>query len=1186
MYLKAIEIAGFKSFAQKINFQFEKGITGIVGPNGSGKSNVADAVRWVLGEQSAKQLRSQNMQDVIFAGTQNRKPLGYAYVFITFGNEDHALAIDYDEVTIGRRVYKSGESEYLLNGASCRLKDVQELFFDTGIGKEGYSIIGQGQIDKILSSKPEDRRELFDEAAGIVKFKKRKAVAIRKLEKEEQNFNRVHDILNELERQSVPLLKQSQTAKKYLDYYEQLKKCEINQFLVDSAEVSKSVLKLSEAKKLLEDQLLDLQEKSESQKEIQEQLRQKQKQVQERLQNLQQLLLETNTSLQRTNSNIAVSKEQIRSQRNSEELTKNRVSQLLEACSELENELVDLDTQKEGLSDKEKGYQLEVDKWQSKNTVSLEALEQLRQEGSRLKENQLQYLEQKSNLLVNRQKADTLLEQNRLRFTKVQSDFLKVISNRQDLEKKEQALGIEYTSLQEDCKQNEQKLKEYRITFDKQKETQAQYEKNRSHLQKEYQELSVRLDTLESMAERYEGYGNSVRVLMNEKHRFPGMEGVVADLIQVEKHYETAIETALGGAIQNIVTDTEYTAKDCIEFLKQKRAGRATFLPISTIHPMNGFDKKEALGEEGVIAVASELVHTASKYQDIIYFLLNKIVVVDTIDHALKLAKKYHYRFRIVTLEGEQINVGGSLSGGVYKRNANLLGRNRKLEDLNEKKKECKENIKSLEVDLQELAKKKEKMTMLYNEAKQTRGTLKETVSTLYLKKKENQLALSTIKEQERDFRLEMEELEEDKLRYESNGKEANEELVKIEKQLVKIQTDLEEYEEKSQVLLKDNEEVLEQIRLLQTEQAKISQKYEFLETEKLRIKNEISGNYEEICHLEKGLNDAFEMIEQKKKEISANEQELISLEEKIQKFNNQIQAVSKERDDIDSKLNKEILDREKISGDLSAADKEVYRISQQIENLEDKKEKQIEYLWSTYEITPSETKNYQDESLLKNTSEIKKKVYNLKEEIKNLGNVNVNAIEEYKELSTRLDFMRGQYDDLSKAKEQLQELIQDLDLGMRKQFSEKFKEIRKEFDIVFKQLFGGGQASLDLVNSSDNTILDAGIQIIAQPPGKKLQNMMQLSGGEKALTAISLLFAIQKLKPSPFCLLDEIEAALDDANIDRFADYLNQLKEDVQFIVITHRKGTMMIADRLYGITMQEKGISSLVSVDLINAS
>ena len=375
MYLKAIEIAGFKSFAQKINFQFEKGITGIVGPNGSGKSNVADAVRWVLGEQSAKQLRSQNMQDVIFAGTQNRKPLGYAYVFITFGNEDHALAIDYDEVTIGRRVYKSGESEYLLNGASCRLKDVQELFFDTGIGKEGYSIIGQGQIDKILSSKPEDRRELFDEAAGIVKFKKRKAVAIRKLEKEEQNFNRVHDILNELERQSVPLLKQSQTAKKYLDYYEQLKKCEINQFLVDSAEVSKSVLKLSEAKKLLEDQLLDLQEKSESQKEIQEQLRQKQKQVQERLQNLQQLLLETNTSLQRTNSNIAVSKEQIRSQRNSEELTKNRVSQLLEACSELENELVDLDTQKEGLSDKEKGYQLEVDKWQSKNTVSLEALE-------------------------------------------------------------------------------------------------------------------------------------------------------------------------------------------------------------------------------------------------------------------------------------------------------------------------------------------------------------------------------------------------------------------------------------------------------------------------------------------------------------------------------------------------------------------------------------------------------------------------------------------------------------------------------------------------------------------------------------------------------------------------------------------------------------------------------------------
>ena len=944
MYLKNIEVQGFKSFAQKINFEFHNGITGIVGPNGSGKSNVGDAVRWVLGEQSAKQLRGGNMQDVIFSGTELRKPLSFASVAITLDNSDHKLPVDFEEVTVTRRLYRSGESEYRINGSSCRLKDINEMFYDTGIGKEGYSIIGQGQIDKILSGKPEERRELFDEAAGIVKFKRRKNTTLKKLEEEQQNLVRVTDILSELTKQLEPLERQSETAKIYLAKRENLKELDVNMFLLEYEHTGKLLKELEEKTRIAEGQLKEAQDAHSRTRDEYERLEKSLEELNEHMDALREASRDRAIRRQQLEGEINVLHEQILAGEQNDSHYRSRLSTIQEDTKKKTADKEALDEQKADLQSglKETSQKLKEEQDKLENIQSnIEECTQAVEDG---KNEIIEILNSRANTKGKAQRFDAMMEQLDIRKAGISQRILSLKTQEEEQQSAINEAKAEYDAITEAIAATNQEgsrlTKEIREIQESMKQQSTQLEAG----QTAYHREASRLESLRNITERYDGYGNSIRRVMEQKDQVPGIRGVVADIIHVEKNYEIAIETALGGSIQNIVTDNEQTAKQMIEFLKKNRYGRATFLPLNSISARGDFNQRGALNEPGAIGLASGLVTADREYAGLIGYLLGRVLVVDNIDHAIAIARKYRHSIRMVTLEGESLSPGGSMTGGAFKNNSNLLGRRREIEELEKKVKELAAQYNAI------------RQSLVENRTK--RNEMRDTVASLQQKLREQSIQQNT------------------------------------------------------------------------------------------------------------------------------------------------------------ARMN--------------------------IEQLEKKAE-----------------------------------------EIRALGSVNVNAIEDYRELLERHTFLNGQYNDLLEAEKTLEQIIKELDEGMRKQFSEKFGEIQKEFDKAFKELFGGGRGTLELAEDED--ILEAGIRIISQPPGKKLQNMMQLSGGEKALTAIALLFAIQNLKPSPFCLLDEIEAALDDSNVGRFAGYLQKLTKNTQFIIITHRRGTMNAADRLYGITMQEKGVSTLVSVDLV---
>ena len=1181
MYLKAIEVQGFKSFAHKIVFQFQSGITGIVGPNGSGKSNVADAVRWVLGEQSAKQLRSSNMQDVIFSGTENRKPQGFAHVAITFDNSDHTLQIEYDEVTVSRRVYRSGESEYRINSSICRLKDIQELFYDTGIGKEGYSIIGQGQIDKILNGKPEERRELFDEAAGIVKFKKRKAIAVKKLESEKQNLLRVNDILNELEKQVGPLEKQAEKARQYLKYKEQLKVLDVNMFLLDGASLKEKLTKVEEDTFIVEGDLLAARQEATRMKERYDALTEKTEELDREIGEKRLLYNELSVAKENQEGRIGILKEQINTDRMNDEHIKRRIAAIEEETKGREAEAEEYAGKRAELKDKLDELMLNRERTRQEASQAEEMIRDLEQTIAAGKEQMIRVLNDKASLAAGKQRYATMLEQSMTRKSEISARLLRTKTE----EESQAGILNSYRQEKQEIKDSIRKLEE------EQKEAAAVCEQAGGKVreltrllnekQQEYHTLHTKLESLRNLAERYEGYGNSIRRVMEAKKSMPGIIGVVADLIHVEKTYETAIETALGASIQNVVTDSEQTAKHCIEFLKKNKFGRATFLPLSAVKNRGEFGWKQVLKEPGVLGLASELVTADVEYDGLIKYLLGRIVVADTIDHAMVLARKNGYAFRIVTLEGELFNAGGSMTGGAYKNSSNLLGRKRELEELEASMKKAlaqyermQENLKNEEHALASARSHQESLAGAKQEAR-----LKLQAASM----NEGQAAdkLSEIREGSRDLLLENKQLEEQI----GQIRESQEKLNEEEKSLKRRNQGYEDEIAESSGLLAEQkavqDRIAESLSKIQIELSGLSQQDSFLQENILRIQKEVLKLAAEKNDLKQGILNTGTNIEQKESEIAQiraqieeNAGRMGVLEEEIR-----VRIAGKEGYQAEQK---EFFDkREELTRRTADLDKESFRLSQQKEKIEDQMERYVEYLWTEYELTPSEAASMRDESC-QSIPELKKSVNEQKILIKNLGNVNVNAIEDYKEISERYEFMRTQHGDLVDAADNLSQIIEELDEGMRRQFEEKFREIKQEFDRVFKELFGGGRAALELVEEEEKDILEAGIAIIAQPPGKKLQNMMQLSGGEKALTAISLLFAIQNLKPSPFCLLDEIEAALDDSNVGRFANYLNKLKSNTQFIVITHRRGTMLIADQLYGITMQEKGVSSLVSVDL----
>ena len=1180
MYLKNIEVQGFKSFAQKINFEFHNGITGIVGPNGSGKSNVGDAVRWVLGEQSAKQLRGGNMQDVIFSGTETRKPLSFASVAITLDNSDHKLPVEFNEVTVTRRLYRSGESEYLINGSACRLKDINEMFYDTGIGKEGYSIIGQGQIDKILSGKPEDRRELFDEAAGIVKYKRRKNTTIKKLEDEQQNLVRVTDILSELTKQLGPLERQSETARIYLAKRDSLRELDVNMFLLESQQTEKDLLVLREKNETASAQLEDTNREYQHTKVEYDRLEQELEELNRQMDELREKTQQNALQKQQLEGQINVLNEQIQAGLQSDTHFKNRLEIVEEDLKQRQQARSEVEEEKGSLHTIVKEAQKRLTDQEDRLHTVQEQISQCESAVEDGKNEIIEILNSRATTKGKAQRFDTLMEQVGIRKAEVNQHILHLKSEEAQQKTIRAKAQSEYDQITEEIHQIDQKSRQmdqqvHSLSEDLKKQT-TQLEIS----QTAYHREASRLESLRNITERYDGYGNSIRRVMEQKDRVSGIRGVVADLIQVNKEYEIAIETALGGSIQNIVTDNEQTAKRMIEYLKKNRFGRATFLPLNSINTRGEFSQKDALKEAGVIGLASDLVTTEKEYTGLTRYLLGRVLVVDQIDHAIVIAKKYHHSLRMVTIEGESLSPGGSMTGGAFKNNSNLLGRRREIEELEGKVAAQKEEVSRLAASMEENRHNR-------NQLREQISQLQEQLRSKYVAQNTAKMNLVQLNDKEQEIRDGYERIRLDQEQIRRQISEIKQDHDKIDEELKASRQDekeLETYIETRQKELEEwkNEESSVQRKLedLRLEASTTQQKESFASENLSRLISEIQGLVQEKQTILETLKQGNQEMENKRRSVEELKEAVSGFGGQEEADRQQLENWQKEKDLKNTSHKAFFEKRDHLSGQISLLDKECFRLKSQMEKLEESREAQISYMWEEYEITPNNALQYRKEEYT-DLKEMKKQITQLKDEIRKLGSVNVNAIEDYKNLQERHAFLSGQYEDLKKAEAQLENIIRELDEGMRQQFSEKFRDIQREFDKAFKELFGGGKGTLELEEDVD--ILEAGIKIISQPPGKKLQNMMQLSGGEKALTAIALLFAIQNLKPSPFCLLDEIEAALDDSNVGRFAGYLQKLTKNTQFIIITHRRGTMNAADRLYGITMQEKGVSTLVSVDLV---
>ncbi len=1181
MYLKSIEIQGFKSFANKTRFEFQNGITGIVGPNGSGKSNVADAVRWVLGEQRVKQLRGSSMQDVIFAGTQARRPLGFAYVAITLDNSDGALPIDYREVTVARRIYRSGESEYLLNGTVCRLRDVNELFYDTGIGKEGYSIIGQGQIDRILSDKPQDRRALFDEAAGIVKYKHRKDQTLKKLESERDNLTRLTDIVGELEKQIPSLEKQQEKARIYLRHRDALKRLDINAFLIENEKNTRQLEELKAQETTAAQDLAEAKARSESLRTRIESLQERRSALEERIEAVRNRITDASIVRGRIEGDIKVFEEQIRA-------SEQRIRRLADQEEILRRDLQDRAAQEKDLAEKIRAAEASSETIGKDFEKALQAHEASQKEAAllrdRIEEKRsgiLEEMEHRATVRSRLASLRTLQEQETARLREVEKELTEVSGEQTQTDDTISSLrgafreiAEEIRALQEGQKQIEQEIAAHKTSLGD-----ADAQLRRAQLS--YHQEKSRLDAITNLAERYEGYGGSVRRVMQEKSREPGIIGSVAELLTTDKQYETAIEVALGGSIQNIVTRDEKTARRLIEILKRERAGRATFLPLSGIRGSSGLRDTGVLREPGVIGTADTLVRASQGCEDVAKNLLGRTVIVDTFDHAVAASRGSGRGVRMVTLEGELFAPGGAISGGTFRNASNLLGRRREMEELAASTEKFRREVERQEQAIEDTKESRNVLRRKLDENKRTlqekfisQNTLRVRIQQEEEKRRQAQGSAETLRQELRALQertgqaaADLEAAEKDLHRSEAAEQSMTEESAVLQEKLegLQRQEEADAAQVSSQELLRSRTD--QELRFLQQNITRIRGELETLRTQYGEVRQ---GSESDRAVIETNT----EKIRQLREEAASSEGTRTGDEETLQQLREENDAVLRDQEEARA-------DRESTAEVIAGLDKECYRLSSRLERVEEAVEQKASYMWEEYEVTPADAAALRDETLT-DLAGMKKEIAGLRQQIKALGSVNVGAIDEYKELMERYTFLKGQHDDLTEAAASLEKIVTELDEAMRRQFRQQFADIQKAFDRVFKELFGGGQGQLELLEDAD--ILEAGVRVIAQPPGKKLQNMMQLSGGEKALTAIALLFAIQSLKPSPFCLLDEIEAALDESNVGRFAQYLHNLTQSTQFIVITHRRGTMEQADRLYGITMQEKGISAMVSVDLID--
>ena len=1182
MYLKKLELQGFKSFANKTSLEFMPGITTVIGPNGSGKSNISDAIRWVLGEQSMKSLRGTKSEDIIFAGTENRKSQGFAEVSLVIDNQDAKLPIEFAEVTITRRLYRSGETGYFINKAPCRLKDILELIMDTGIGKDGYSIIGQGKIDEILSNKSEDRRGIFEEAAGIIKYRTRKAESEKKLEQAKLNLLRVNDILSEIEVNLDPLKLQAEKAKKFLSLRDELKTIEIGLFLVN---IESYKVKLKELLKNIDELNFQIDDENVNLNNLQQE-KDKIKQGLDDLiisiEEMQNLSFESTNKIEKINADINVARERITN-------NKENFDRYLKEIEEQETRKVELNTEKEERQNKKINLSTNKEKFtkelEEKEKMLAEITAKLSQEETEI-EGKKKIVEESQDLKYDKRegiKTQEIVYENLVKREKVlQQELQETISELDEKRLYKTDIAKVFTKIEAKRNEYSKKIEEIEEKKTESSKRVAEFEAVINNLESEIRVKNSKCKFLQEMEKEKEGYQKAIKEILLECDRNAslkkGVHDVLANLITVPKEYETAIEIALGGTLQNIVTDTEEDAKKLIEYLRKNNLGRASFLPISSVKGKK-VDHLIKNGLSGVIGIASDLVKTAPKYEEIILNLLGKTVVVEDMDTAIILARQNKYGFKIVTLKGDIINPSGAISGGSIKPNTtNIIGRAGQIKDLlselskleknlEKVKNEKKEYIKSITSILEQaetIEKEAQSSEITYATEKQKVESIEEAIAKL-----ENKLA--NLKKESLDIEKTKEQTLITKARYETEIKE-------LEQKMETLNGQISVFAEKN----KDNQKYIDDLNFDITN-LKIS--VSSFDESANSLDEIIARIDQDILNIEKG-------ITVKKEQRIKIEQDNKMLEEQITNLNNQIEEIKqnvnqsvekveelkKKRQKENSRLdNVELSIAEKLKllenlkGETAKLDIKKSKIDVELEQIEQK-------LWEDYEITPNNAE--QEFEKPKNVQTTTKRVKELKEQIKNLGSINIDSIEEYRQTKERYDFMCEQRLDLEDSSAKLRKVIQDMTKIMKEQFAEKFNIINKNFGEVFKELFGGGKAELKLTD--EENILECGIDIEVQPPGKKLQNMTLLSGGEKAFTAIALLFAILKINPAPFCVLDEIEAALDDVNVYRFAEYLKKFADETQFLVITHRKGTMEAADTVYGITMEENGISKLLSMQL----
>ena len=1180
MYLKRLELQGFKSFADKTVLEFMPGITSVIGPNGSGKSNISDSIRWVLGEQSMKSLRGAKSLDIIFAGTESRKSLGFAEASLVFDNSDGKLPIEYNEVIVTRKIYRSGETGYFINKVPCRLKDVLELFMDTGIGKDGYSIIGQGKIDEILSNKSEDRRHIFEEAAGIVKYRTRKEETEKKLEQTKLNLLRINDILSEIEQNLEPLHIQSDKAKKYLNLREELKEIEIGLFIYNIDKYKEELNKIVEDQEILQDTLNQEEGKLERINALKEELKTQLDEITAKIEETQNIGFESKNEIEKLNSDLNVARTKIQNNNENSKMYENDIQQSEEKVKKLQEEIEQKQSKKENLQKNKQKFENELK----------EKEEELKKVSEKLTQKQKEIESKKR-----------IVEENTENKYEIQTQIGTITARVENLEKRRGTLKQETSSTISELDGTRIKKEDILAEFKKIENTRNEISQKLETLSSKKEEASKKISQFENQINIYssemrikeskhkflietekekEGYIKSVKDLLKacEKNSefSKGVHGILANIIKVPKEYETAIEMCLGASLQNIVTDTEQEAKKLIEYLKTNNLGRASFLPISSIKGK----KLEKINSknQGIIGIASNLIKFDTKYEQIIQSLLGRTVIVDNMQTAIQVSKEEKYAYRIVTVQGDLINPSGLITGGsVAKKTVNILGRSREIESLAKELQELKEKIEKIEKDKQDYIKSNEDMIEEAENLAQGLQEIEITYATekqkgISIEENEEKLSirLAKLRKEDEDSKTEKEKLEEEKV-------QKQEQIENITKTNDELQAEINEYAKSN----KEEQEYIDNLNFditnLKISVSSFDESENSIQEIEAMIKQDIENNKKNIENKKeqlKQLNEDNLKLEQDIKDINFKIEEI---KEKVKNSSAAIENLKAQRIESNNKLSKkeeEQASQFKTIEDLKA---QVVKTEVKTNKIKEDLSELINKMWDEYELTPNSAGDYKKPENIQTTQ---RRVNNLRNDIRDLGSVNVDSIEEYGNLKSRYDFMCEQRLDLENTMSKLQAVILDMTKTMKEQFKTKFEIINKNFGEVFKELFGGGKAEITLTD--EENILECGIEIAVQPPGKKLQNMMLLSGGERAFTAIALLFAILKINPAPFCVLDEIEAALDDVNVFRYAEYLKKFSKDTQFLVITHRKGTMEAADTVYGVTMEEKGISKLLSMKL----